>query len=63
LSSKILSGYFFQSINVVHANNLGDRVIANRIFEVLAQNCSGLSQKAVELRKNFQQWRDESVLK
>jgi lysophospholipase L1-like esterase len=47
----------------VHANNLGHRVVANRIFEVLAQNCSGLSQKAVELRKNFQQWRDESVLK
>jgi len=47
----------------VHANNLGHRVIANRIFEVLAQNCSGLSQKAFELRKNFKQWRDESVLK
>lgn len=47
----------------VHANNLGHRVIANRIFEVLAQNCSGLSQKAFELRNNFQQWRDESVLK
>ena len=39
------------------------RVIANRIFEVLAQNCSCLSQKAFELRKNFEQWRDESVLK
>jgi lysophospholipase L1-like esterase len=47
----------------VHANNLGHRVIANRVFEVLAQNCSGLSQKAFELRKNFKQWRDESVLK
>jgi lysophospholipase L1-like esterase len=47
----------------VHANNLGHRVIANRIFEVLAQNCSGLSLKAFELRKNFKQWRDESVLK
>jgi lysophospholipase L1-like esterase len=47
----------------VHANNLGHRVIANRIFEVLAQNCSGLSQQAFELRKNFAQWRDESVLK
>ncbi|MGH9511399.1 MAG: SGNH/GDSL hydrolase family protein [Terriglobales bacterium] len=46
----------------VHANNLGHRVIANRI-EVLAQNCSGLSHKAFELRKNFKQWRDESVLK
>ena len=47
----------------VHANNLGHRVIANRIFEVLAQNCSGLSQKAFEMRKTFKQWRDESVLK
>lgn len=47
----------------VHANNLGHQVIANRIFEVLAQNCSGLSEKAFALRKNFQQWRDESVLK
>jgi lysophospholipase L1-like esterase len=47
----------------VHANNLGHRIIANRVFEVLAQNCSGLSEKAFELRKNFQQWRDESVLK
>ena len=47
----------------VHANNLGHRVIANRIFEVLAQNCSGLSQKAFELRKTFKPWRDESVLK
>jgi lysophospholipase L1-like esterase len=47
----------------VHANNLGHRVVANRIFEVLAQNCSCLSQKALELRKSFQQWRDESVLK
>ena len=29
----------------VHANAVGNRVIANRIFEVLAQNCSGLSVK------------------
>jgi lysophospholipase L1-like esterase len=47
----------------VHANNLGHRVIANRVFEVLAQNCSGLSQKSFDLRKNLEQWRDESVLK
>ena len=46
----------------VHANNLGHRIIANRIFEVLAQNCSCLSEKAIELRKNFKQWRDESLL-
>ena len=47
----------------VHANNLGHQIIANRIFEVLAQNCSGLSQKAFDLRQNFKQSRDESVLK
>ncbi len=47
----------------VHANNLGHRVIANRVFEVLAQNCSALAQSAVELRKTFEPWRDESVLR
>ena len=47
----------------VHANNLGHRVIANRIFEVLAQNCSCLSAKTLELRKTFKPWRDESALR
>lgn len=47
----------------VHPNNLGHRVIANRIFEILAQNCSVLSQKAFELRKTFKPWRDESGLR
>ena len=46
-----------------HANNLGHRAIAERIFEVLDQNCSDLSQQAFELRKNFKQSRGESVLK
>lgn len=41
----------------VHPNNLGHRVIANRIFEVLAQNCSALSGKAFELRKTMKRWR------
>lgn len=47
----------------VHPNNLGHRVIANRVFEVLAQNCSAFSEKAFELRKTFKSWRDESVLR
>ena len=47
----------------VHANNLGHRVIANRVFEVLARNCSALAQSAVESRKTFEPWRDESVLR
>ena len=42
----------------VHAHNLCHRVIANRIFEVLALNYSRLSQRAVELRKTFKQSRD-----
>lgn len=41
----------------VHPNNLGHRVIANRIFEVLAQNCSALSGKAFQLRKTMKRWR------
>jgi lysophospholipase L1-like esterase len=46
----------------VHANNLGHRLIANRIFETLAKNCSCLAETAVEARKTFKPWRDESVL-
>ena len=35
----------------IHANDLGHRIIANRIFEVLATNCSGLSLKAQRDRR------------
>ena len=47
----------------VHANNLGHQLIANRVFETLAKNCSCLAERSREARKNFQPWRDESVLK
>jgi lysophospholipase L1-like esterase len=47
----------------IHPNNLGHTLVANRIFEVLAQNCSCLSEKALELRKTFRPWRDESALR
>ena len=47
----------------VHANNLGHRLIANKVFETLAKNCSALAASAVEARKTFTPWRDESVLK
>lgn len=47
----------------VHPNNLGHTLIANRVFEVLAQNCSCLAQRAFELRKTFSPWRDESGLR
>lgn len=47
----------------VHPNNLGHTLVANRVFEVLAQNCSCLAQGALELRKTFKPWRDESGLR
>ena len=47
----------------VHANDLGHRIVANRIFEVLAQNCSCLARKTKEAEKTSPRWRDESSLK
>ena len=47
----------------VHANDLGHRIVANRIFEVLAQNCSGLAAWTREQEKTSPRWRDESCLK
>jgi lysophospholipase L1-like esterase len=47
----------------VHANNLGHRLVANKVFEILAKNCSCLAESAVEARKTFAPWRDESVLR
>ncbi len=47
----------------VHANDLGHRIIANRIFEVLAQNCSGLAGRTKALEQTSPRWRDESVLR
>jgi lysophospholipase L1-like esterase len=34
----------------IHANDLGHRLVANRVFEVLATNCSCLSTLALEQR-------------
>jgi lysophospholipase L1-like esterase len=45
-----------------HANDLGHRIVANKIFEVLASNCSGLSLNTKELEKSIAPWRDESTL-
>lgn len=47
----------------IHANDLGHRIIANQIFEVLAQQCSGLAKKTRELEKTSPRWRDETMLK
>ena len=46
----------------VHANDLGHRVVANKIFEVLASNCSGLALETKHVERLFPRWRDESVL-
>ena len=47
----------------VHANDMGHRIVANRIFEVLAQNCSGLAGWTRGQEKTSPRWRDESCLK
>ena len=46
----------------VHANDLGHRLVANEIFQTLAQNCSGLAVRTKELEQTADRWRDESVL-
>jgi len=45
-----------------HANDLGHRIVANKIFEVLASNCSGLSLATKALERDILPWRDESTL-
>jgi lysophospholipase L1-like esterase len=47
----------------VHANDIGHRLVANRIFEVLACNCSGVAKNTKEIEKTSPRWRDESMLK
>ena len=47
----------------VHANDLGHRIVANKIFEVLASNCSGLALETKALEAHIPPWRDESVLR
>ena len=46
----------------VHANDLGHRVIAHQIFNVLARNCSCLARRTKELENHITPWRDESTL-
>ncbi len=43
----------------IHLNDLGHRIVAGRIFEVLATHCSGLSRKAQEERRRISKspWR------
>jgi lysophospholipase L1-like esterase len=46
----------------LHSNDLGHRLCANKIFEMLASNCSGLALETQELEKYIEPWRDESTL-
>ncbi len=46
----------------VHANDLGHRIIACKVFEILAQNCSCLAKRTKELEKISPEWRDETML-
>lgn len=48
--------------DMVHGNDLGHRVVANKVFEVLASNCSGLSLETKAREKETAPWRDESTL-
>lgn len=45
-----------------HANDVGHRIVANKIFEVLASNCSGLALETKCLEECIVPWRDESTL-
>ena len=47
----------------VHQNDLGHRIVANRMFEVLVQSCSCLSLRTKEAEWQSPRWRDESTLK
>jgi lysophospholipase L1-like esterase len=56
-AAQDMAGWTVDSKDGVHLNNLGHRLAANRIFEVLAQNCSCLALKANALRKTMKEWR------
>ena len=46
-----------------HANDLGHRIVANKIFEILSSNCSGLAKETQVLEESIPPWRDESTLR
>ncbi|HBG78147.1 MAG TPA: hypothetical protein DDW84_04760 [Phycisphaerales bacterium] len=48
--------------DLVHSNDLGHRLVANKIFEVLAQNCSGLAMETKQVEEHIVPWRDEALL-
>jgi lysophospholipase L1-like esterase len=47
----------------VHANAVGNQVIANRIFETLTKNCSGLSQKIIKRDSDTKWARDTTQIR
>ncbi len=47
----------------IHANDLGHMLIANALFQTLAQHCSGLAVRTKRLEQTSERWRDESVLR
>ena len=46
----------------VHANDLGHRLVANTVFQTLAQHSSGLAVRTKRLEQTSERWRDESML-
>jgi lysophospholipase L1-like esterase len=46
----------------IHSNDVGHRVVANHIFNLLAANCSGLSKETKALEPHIIPWRDEAIL-
>ncbi len=46
----------------VHANDVGHRLVANKVLEVLISNCSGLALETKATESSIMPWRDEGVL-
>jgi lysophospholipase L1-like esterase len=46
----------------IHSNDLGHRVVANTIFNLLAANCSGLGSETKAVEPHILPWRDEAIL-
>ncbi len=59
--SQGMAAWMVDPENGVHPNNLGHRIIADRVFSVLAQNCSCLSQRAFHLRRTMKPWRQREA--
>ena len=47
----------------IHQSDLGHRIVANRMFEVLATHCTGLARHTKLIEQGAPRWRNESKLK